>query len=102
MAISKSIDIINIHALKVHEEKEHVITKVVFVVKAEDGEFSHAMGGESNLTYDKDNFVDWEDTDAFKTELLKWIESDTEPLLKKCELKVNEKKADNNEELSFS
>jgi len=102
MAISSNVKIISLKALKTFEEKDHVIQEVHWLVESVDGEFSHSMGGFSNLTFDKDNFVEWEDTDEFKDTVLGWIQNDTDRIKSICELHVSEQKADNKEELMFS
>ncbi|QDP61455.1 MAG: hypothetical protein GOVbin962_46 [Prokaryotic dsDNA virus sp.] len=102
MAIVSNVKIISLKALKTFEGKDHVIQEVHWVVESADGEFAHSMGGFSNLTFDKDNFVEWEDSDAFKDTVLGWIKNDTDRIVSICETHVAEQKADNDEELLFS
>tara|TARA_R100001129_G_C5293409_1_gene240332 strand:- start:536 stop:847 length:312 start_codon:yes stop_codon:yes gene_type:complete len=102
MAIVNNVTIVSLKALKTFEEKNHVIEEVHYLVKSQDGEFAHSMGGVKTLSFDKDNFVEWEDTDEFKDIVLGWIKEDTDRLVSICELHVAELKADNNEELLFS
>ena len=55
-----------------------------------------------HLSFDKDNFVEWEDSDEFEDIVLGWIKDDTDKIISICELHVSELKAENKEELFFS
>ena len=50
--INTSIEITNIKAKKLIEEKEHVIEYVSFTVKADDGKHSFTRSGVTKLTFD--------------------------------------------------
>jgi hypothetical protein len=102
MAIESNVKIISLKALKSFEEKNHVIEEVHYLVESKDGEFAHSMGGVKHLSFDKDNFVEWEDSDEFEDIVLGWIKDDTDKIISICELHVSELKADNKEELFFS
>jgi hypothetical protein len=102
MAITSTIKIISLKALKTFEEKDHVIQEVNFLVKSNDGAIAHSMGGVATLSFDKDNFVEWEDSDEFKDVVLGWIKEDTDRLVSICELHVTEAKAAEEEELLFT
>jgi hypothetical protein len=100
--INTSIEITNIKAKKSLEGKEHVIEWVSFTVKADDGKHSFSLGGVTKLTFDPDNFVEWEDTPEFKAKLIDWTKPYSDDLIIACANEVTELAKEEDETLSFT
>jgi len=100
--INASIEITNIKAKKSLEGKEHVIEYVSFTVKADDGKYSSSHSGVTKLTFDPDNFVEWEDTPEFKAKLIDWTKPYSDDLIIACANEVNELAKEEDETLSFT
>ena len=100
--INTSIEITNITAKKSLEGKEHVIELVSFTVKADDGKHSFSLGGVEKLTFDPDNFVEWEDTPEFKSKLIEWTKPYSDDLMAACVSEVTELAKEEGETLSFT
>mgnify|MGYP001198009708 CR=1 FL=1 len=100
--INTSIEITNIKAKKLIEEKEHVIEYVSFTVKADDGKHSFNLSGVTKLTFDPNNFVEWEDTPEFKAKIINWTKPYSDDLTDACVSEVTELAKEEDETLSFT
>ena len=102
MAITTSIEITNITAKKLLDGKEHVITAINFDVTATDGTYTAQDSGVEYLGFDKDNFIEWADTPAFKAQVVEWTKPQSDELLAVCVAQVTELAKDEDETLEFT
>lgn len=101
MAITTEIKITNIEAKKSLEGKEHVITAINFDVKATDETYTHNMNGVQYIPFDKDNFVEWEDSPEFEAQVIEWTKPYSDQLIAECISVVTELAKDEDETLEF-